>query len=236
MKDAKLKVDSQINGDKLRVTGKKRDDLQAAMALLRAGEFERAAAVRQLPRLIAMDAVQVEVDVRRWLERAVIGLNLCPFAKAVYVKNQVRLVVSDASTASALLEQLGEELVLLRDTPTDQVDTTLLVHPQVLGDFLDYNDFLDDADALVEALALDGVLQVASFHPDYQFAGTAPDDAENLTNRAPYPTLHLLREDSVARAVDAYPEPDAIIERNVATMRELGIDGFRKLLSADTEE
>ncbi|MEO6228324.1 MAG: DUF1415 domain-containing protein [Thermomonas sp.] len=175
----------------------------------------------------------VERNIRRWLERAVIGLNLCPFAKAVYVKDQVRIVVSDASTASALLEQLGEELVLLRDIPAEQIDTTLLVHPQVLGDFLDYNDFLDDADALVEVLALDGVLQVASFHPDYQFAGTAPDDAENLTNRAPYPVLHLLREDSVARVVEAYPEPDAIIERNVATMQDLGIEGFRKLLESE---
>jgi hypothetical protein len=175
----------------------------------------------------------VEADVRRWLERAVIGLNLCPFAKAVYVKDQVRIVISDASTASALLEQLGEELVLLRDTPADEIDTTLLVHPQVLGDFLDYNDFLDDADALVEALALDGVLQVASFHPDYQFAGTAPDDAENMTNRAPYPVLHLLREDSVERAVDVYPEPDTIIERNVATMQDLGIAGFRNLLKSE---
>jgi len=177
-----------------------------------------------------MDAAQVEADVRRWLERAVIGLNLCPFAKAVYVKNQVRIVVSDASTERALLEELGEEMALLRDTPAEQIDTTLLVHPQVLQDFLDYNDFLDDADGLVEALELDGVLQVASFHPDYQFAGTEPDDAENLTNRAPYPILHLLREDSVDRAVAAYAEPDAIIERNVATMRELGVEGFRKLL------
>ena len=177
-----------------------------------------------------MDAAQVEADVRRWLERAVIGLNLCPFAKAVYTKNQVRIVVSDASTERALLEELGEEMALLRDTPAEQIDTTLLVHPQVLQDFLDYNDFLDDADGLVEALELDGVLQVASFHPDYQFAGTEPDDAENLTNRAPYPILHLLREDSVDRAVAAYAEPDAIIERNVATMRELGVEGFRKLL------
>jgi hypothetical protein len=184
----------------------------------------------------SFDAAAVEADTRRWLQRAVIGLNLCPFAKAVYARSQVRIVVSDASTVSALLEQLGEELVLLRDTPADQVDTTLLVHPQVLGDFLDYNDFLDDADALVGALALDGVLQVASFHPDYQFAGTDPDDAENLTNRAPYPALHLLREDSVARAVDAYPVPDAIIERNLATMRALGVEGFRKLLSADTKD
>ncbi len=182
-----------------------------------------------------MDAMQVETDIRRWLERAVIGLNLCPFAKAVYAKNQLRIVISDASTEAALLEQLGEELLLLRDTPADQVDTTLLVHPQVLQDFLDYNDFLDQADALVDAMTLDGVLQVASFHPDYQFADTQPDDAENLTNRAPYPALHLLREDSVERAVAAYPEPDAIIERNVATMRALGAEGFRALLHSGGE-
>ena len=179
----------------------------------------------------AFDPARVEADVRRWLERAVIGLNLCPFAKAVYARNQVRIVVSDASTERALLEQLGEEMALLRDTPAGQVDTTLLVHPQELGDFLDFNDFLDDADALVEALDLDGVLQVASFHPHYQFAGTEPDDAVNLTNHAPYPILHLLREDSVDRAVAAYPEPDSIIERNVATMQELGSEGFGKLLS-----
>ena len=177
------------------------------------------------------DPARIEQDVRRWLERAVIGLNLCPFAKAVYVKGQVRIVVSDASTERALLEQLGEEMALLRDTPADDIDTTLLAHPQVLQDFLDYNDFLDDADALVEAMELDGMLQVASFHPHYQFAGTDPEDAENLTNRAPWPILHLLREDSVDRAVAAYPEPDGIIERNVATMRELGSEGFRKLLS-----
>ena len=179
----------------------------------------------------SFDPARVEADVRRWLERAVIGLNLCPFAKAVYARNQVRIVVSDASTERALLEELGEEMALLRDTPAEQIDTTLLVHPQVLVDLLDYNDFLDDADALLEALELDGVLQVASFHPHYQFAGTEPDDAENLTNRAPYPILHLLREDSVDRAVAAYPEPDSIVERNVATMHTLGIEGFRKLLS-----
>ena len=176
------------------------------------------------------DPIQIEADIRRWLERAVIGLNLCPFAKAVYVKDQVRIVVSDASTERALLEELGEEMALLRDTPAEQTDTTLLVHPQVLGDFLDYNDFLDDADALVEAMALDGVLQVASFHPDYQFAGTEPGDAENLTNRAPFPILHLLREASIDRAVAAYPDPDAIIERNIATVRELGHDGWDNLL------
>ena len=183
-----------------------------------------------------MDAAQAEAEIRRWLERAVIGLNLCPFAKAVYVREQVRIVVSDASTPRALLEELGEEMARLRDTPAEQIDTTLLVHPQVLTDFLDYNDFLDDADALLEALELDGVLQVASFHPHYQFAGTEPDDAENLTNRAPHPILHLLREDSVERAVAAYPEPDAIILRNTATMQALGLDGFRKLLLLDSRE
>lgn len=179
----------------------------------------------------AFDAETIDAGVRRWLERAVIGLNLCPFAKAVYVKQQVRIVVSDASTERALLEQFGEELALLRDTPADAIDTTLLVHPQVLGDFLDYNDFLGDADALVEAMDLDGTLQVASFHPDYQFADSAPDDPANLTNRAPYPILHLLREASIDRAVEAYPEPDAIIERNIATARELGFAGWDNLLA-----
>lgn len=168
---------------------------------------------------------------RRWLERAVIGLNLCPFAKAVHAKGQVRYVLSAANTVDQLLEQLGAELLLLRDTPVDQVDTTLLVHPDALQDFLDYNDFLDAADALVEELGLEGVLQVASFHPDYQFAGTEPGDIENLTNRSPHPTLHLLREDSVARAVAAYPDPDAIVDRNIETLRELGAEGWRKLFT-----
>jgi hypothetical protein len=168
---------------------------------------------------------------RRWLERAVIGLNLCPFAKAVHAKGQVRYVLSDADTPQALLEQLGEELLRLRDTPAEAVDTTLLVHPRVLVDFLDYNDFLDEADALVEALGLDGVLQVASFHPDYRFAGTEPGDLGNFSNRAPFPTLHLLREDSVERAVAAFPDPDAIVERNLETLRELGAEGWRQLFS-----
>ena len=177
-----------------------------------------------------IDSAEVEAGIRNWIEKAVIGLNLCPFAKAVHVKQQVRIVVSDATTESALLEQLGEELLLLRDTPAEAIDTTLLVHPQVLEDFLDYNDFLEHADALVESLELDGELQVASFHPQYQFAGTEPDDAGNLTNRAPWPVLHLLREASIDRAVAAYPDPDAIIERNIATVTALGTDGYRKLL------
>ncbi len=168
-------------------------------------------------------------DTRLWLERAVIGLNLCPFAKAVYVKQQVRFVLSDASTSEALLEQLAEELLLLRDTPAEEIDTTLIVHPDVLQDFLDYNDFLDNADAAVEALELEGVLQVASFHPHYQFAGTAPGDIGNYSNRSPYPTLHLLREDSVARAVEVFPEADQIVDRNVETLEKLGLAGWNKL-------
>ena len=172
-------------------------------------------------------------ETQRWLERAVIGLNLCPFAKAVHAKGQVRYVLSAATTPEALLEQLAGELLLLRDTPAAQVDTTLLVHPDVLGDFLDYNDFLDQADALVAGLGLEGVLQVASFHPQYQFAGSEPDDIANCTNRSPYPTLHLLREDSVERAVAAYPDPDAIIDRNIQTLTDLGRDGWQKLFDAD---
>ena len=176
-----------------------------------------------------LDSRDPIADTRLWLERAVIRLNLCPFAKAVYVKQQVRFVLSDASTPEALLEQLAEELLLLRDTAAEEIDTTLIVHPDVLQDFLDYNDFLDNADAAVEALALEGVLQVASFHPAYQFAGTAPDDIGNYSNRSPYPTLHLLREDSVGRAVEVFPEADQIVDRNVETLEKLGIAGWQKL-------
>lgn len=167
---------------------------------------------------------------RRWLERAVIGLNLCPFAKAVYVKQQVRFVLSEATTTEALLDELTAELTLLSQTDAQAVDTTLLVHPRVLTDFLDYNDFLDRADAAVAALGLEGEIQVASFHPQYQFAGTYPDEMGNYTNRAPFPTLHLLREASIDRAVAAFPDPDVIVERNIATLEELGVEGWKRLM------
>lgn len=180
-----------------------------------------------------IDKTHVEANIRRWLERAVIGLNLCPFAKSVYVRNQVRIVISDANNADDLSAELGEEMLRLRDTPPEQIDTTLLVLTDVLQDFLDYNDYLDEADGLLGALQLDGVLQVASFHPNYQFADTDYDDPGNNTNRAPWPVLHLLREDSIDRAVEAYPEPDSIIERNIAAMDKLGNAGYRKLLSGD---
>lgn len=170
-------------------------------------------------------------ETRHWLQRAVIGLNLCPFAKAVAAKGQVRFVLSDAASEPDLLAALGDELALLRDTPPESVDTTLLVHPRVLTDFYDYNDFLGTADALVAEMDLEGVLQVASFHPQYRFAGSGENDVENCSNRSPYPMLHLLREDSVSRAVAAYPNADAIIERNMRTLRRLGHDGWRKLFA-----
>ena len=178
------------------------------------------------------NAAEEIIATRRWLERAVIGLNLCPFAKAVYVKQQVRFVLSDAELPEDLLEELAEELLRLRDTPAEVIDTTLLVHPRVLTDFLDYNDFLDRVDALIEALDLEGELQVASFHPDYRFADSEADDPGNCTNRAPYPTLHLLREASLDKAVAAYPDADVIVERNLETMAKLGLEGFRRLLDA----
>ncbi len=168
---------------------------------------------------------------RHWLERAVIGLNLCPFAKAVLAKRQIRFVLSDARDTDTLLGVLIDELELLRTADAAEIDTTLIVHPQVLGDFLAYNEFLDVADAALSALALDGVLQIASFHPDYRFADAPADDVTNCTNRSPYPMLHLLREDSVSRAVAAFPDADAIVSRNLATMRRLGLDGYRRLLS-----
>ena len=172
---------------------------------------------------------EVLAATRRWLEEAVIGLNLCPFAKSVHVKEQIRYVVSEAETPEALLEDLINELAVLRDTDPEQLDTTLLIHPKVLGDFEEYNDFLDVVDAAVEDMELDGELQVASFHPQYQFEGTEPDDIENYTNRTPYPTLHLLRESSIERAVDSFSDAADIYETNMETLRKLGIEGWKRL-------
>ena len=171
----------------------------------------------------------VIIATQLWLERAVIGLNLCPFAKAVHIKGQIRYVVSRAATPEALVTDLIEELELLNSTPAEATDTTLLIHPQVLNDFLDYNDFLDVADAVLAELELDGEIQVASFHPRYQFAGTDADDISNYSNRSPYPTLHLLREASVTRAVAAFPEAADIFEKNIETLENLGYEGWEKL-------
>ena len=168
---------------------------------------------------------------RHWLEKAVIGLNLCPFAKAVYVKNQVRLVVSKARHADDLLEELDRELDLLIATPASEIDTTLLIHPTLFDDFLDFNDFLEIAEGVIDEHGLEGVIQLASFHPQFQFDGTEPDDISNYTNRAPFAILHLLREDSVERAVEAFPQADAIFQANIQTLEKLGHAGWKALFA-----
>ena len=172
---------------------------------------------------------QVLEKTRHWLEAAVIGLNLCPFAKAVYVKNQVRLVVSKARHADDLLEELDRELDLLVATPASEIDTTLLIHPTLFGDFLDFNDFLEVAEGVVDEHELEGVIQLASFHPQFQFDGTELDEISNYTNRAPFAILHLLREGSVERALEAFPQADAIFEANIATLEKLGHAGWKSL-------
>jgi len=168
---------------------------------------------------------------RHWLMRAVIGLNLCPFAKSVQVKQQIRYAISDATGLEQVLTDLETELQTLMHADPAELDTTLLIFPHALADFVDFNDCLYFADRLLEQLRLDGTLQIASFHPQYQFEGTAPDDIENYTNRAPYPILHLLREASIARAVDAFPDAAEIYERNQETLRRLGFDGWREWMS-----
>jgi hypothetical protein len=167
--------------------------------------------------------------VRAWLEKAVIGLNLCPFAKSVYIRSRVRFVVSDATEPEALAEDLMKELSALHAADPKQVDTTLLIHPRVLQDFSDYNDFLGIADTVLDEMGLTGELQVASFHPDYQFAGTRADDITNYTNRSPFPILHLLRESSIEAAIATYPDTDEIYQNNMETLRRLGLEGWNKL-------
>jgi hypothetical protein len=166
---------------------------------------------------------------REWLEKAVIGLNLCPFARTPHVQGRIRYAVSEAETPEELLADLTAELQSLAAAAPEETETTLLIHPQVLHDFLDYNDFLGVADAAVAGLGLAGTIQVASFHPRYQFAGTEPDDVETYTNRSPYPMLHLLREASVERAVESFPDASRIYEKNIETMRRLGLEGWRRL-------
>lgn len=177
----------------------------------------------------AVDADRVITATRDWIERAVIGLNLCPFANAVYLKEQIRYVVTGATQVEVLLVDLTRELQKLSTTTPSDVETTLLIHPGVLTTFLDYNDFLAVGDAAIAALGLKGTVQLASFHPAYQFAGTEPSDVTNNTNRSPYPMLHLLRESSVERAVASFPEAESIYERNMATMRRLGAGGWNRL-------
>ena len=168
-------------------------------------------------------------ETRAWVERAVIGLQLCPFAKAPQVKGQVRYVASEAVDAEALLSDLVEELKLLAAAPPERIETTLLVHPQALTDFEDHNDFLEIAEAALVALDLEGVIQIASFHPEYRFAASEPDDIANATNRSPHPTLHLLREESIERALATFDDPDSIFEANIATLERLGAEGWAAL-------
>ena len=168
-------------------------------------------------------------DMVRWLERAVIGLNLCPFAKGVHAKGQIHYVVSAATGAEALAQDLRRELADLAAAPAEVRDTTLLMAPDCLQDFLEFNDFLGLAEDVLEELDLDGTLQIASFHPEFQFAGTDAGDVTNCTNRAPYPTLHLLREASIDRAVEVFPEAEDIFERNMHVLEDLGMKGWRAL-------
>ncbi len=177
----------------------------------------------------APTADQIVAATRVWLEKAVIGLNLCPFAKSVHAGKRVRFRVSAARDTEVLLADLAAELQALQAADPQQVETTLLIHPHVLADFLDYNDFLDLADAAIDALGLADEIQIASFHPHYQFADTAADDIGNFTNRSPYPMLHLLRQASIDRAVQGFPDAAAIYDTNIATMRRLGHEGWRRL-------
>ena len=175
----------------------------------------------------AADAVIAATQ--QWLERAVIGLNLCPFAKAVHVKRQVRYVVSAAQAPDDLLAELAAELSFLEDADPAEVDTTLLIVPQMFADFLDFHFFLDEADVLLKRSGLEGVIQIASFHPQFEFAGSDADDIANYSNRSPYPVLHLLREASIDRAVAAFPDAADIYERNIETLEKLGHAGWQRL-------
>ena len=171
----------------------------------------------------------VTAETRRWLEQAVIGLNLCPFARAEHVGGRIRYRVSHAATPRTLLTHLSAELQALADADPAVCETTLLIHPGMLQDFLDFNEFLGRAESLLRRRGFEGVFQLASFHPRYQFAGSLPDEITNYTNRSPYPTLHLLREASIARAMAGQSDASQIVERNLATLRKLGHAGWRRL-------
>ncbi|WPB57585.1 DUF1415 domain-containing protein [Xylophilus sp. GOD-11R] len=178
------------------------------------------------PSSLAQDAI---ADTRRWLERAVIGLNLCPFAKAVQARGQVHYAVCESDDPQALLDTLLDEARALLALEPEVRDTTLLVATGALGDFLDFNDFAGDAEDRLADEGLEGVLQLATFHPHFQFGGTTADDITNATNRSPWPTLHLLREASIDRAVEAFPDAEAIFGRNIETLERIGATGWAAL-------
>lgn len=180
------------------------------------------------------DTAHLDIDIvsehtKQWLEKAVIGLNLCPFAKAPHVKNLVRIVVSKARHLDGFLEDLDRELQLLGNTPASELETTLLVHPTLFPDFETFNQMLEIADDAVVENELEGIVQIAPFHPDFQFEGTEADDISNYTNRSPYPTLHLIREDSITKAAEAFPDASAIFDRNIALLEKMGHEGWDKL-------
>ena len=176
-----------------------------------------------------LDIDTVSEHTKQWLEKAVIGLNLCPFAKAPHVKNLVRIVVSEARHLDGFLEDLDRELQLLGNTPASELETTLLVHPTLFPDFETFNQMLEIADDAVVENELEGIVQIAPFHPDFQFEGTEADDISNYTNRSPYPTLHLIREDSIVKAAEAFPDASAIFDRNIALLEKMGHEGWNKL-------
>ena len=188
----------------------------------------RASRVAPCGRLFVLSESVIR-DTRNWLDRAVIGLTLCPFAKAVHVKEQIHYRVSAATTPRELLDDLGKELDALVAMDAATRETTLLIAPRCLHDFMEFNILLASGDRLIRKRGLEGVIQLASFHPEYQFEGTEADDISNCTNRSPYPTLHLLREESIARAVEAFPRPEAIYGANMETLRRLGREGWAAL-------
>lgn len=178
------------------------------------------------------DRQRIIAHTRAWVDRAVIGLNLCPFARAAQTAGRVRYELSEARDPGGLLDDLGAAIATLASTDPEDIETTLLIAPWTLGDFLEFNDFLDPAEALLERMGMLGKLQIASFHPDYRFADTDPDDIGNATNRSPYPVLHLLRESSIGRAIEAGADSDAIVARNLRTLEELGPQGWARIMAA----
>lgn len=175
-------------------------------------------------------AATVIAQTRQWIEQLVLGYNLCPFAHKPYQLGTIRFSVTPASKPETLLVVLRAELHALQAVSADKVETTLLIHPETLTNFHAYNDFLDEADELLYQEGLEGILQIASFHPQYQFSGTSIEDAENYTNRSPYPMLHLLREDSLEKAIAQHPDVDTIPERNIQVMQHLGVDTLKRIL------
>ena len=179
------------------------------------------------------DIQEISAQTRHWLQAAVIGLNLCPFAKAVYNKGLIRIEVSRARHLDDFLELLDRELLLLRDTPAEELETTLVVEPNLFADFELFNEVLDITDQVLVEHGLDGIIQIAPFHPQFQFADTTADAISNYTNRSPYPTFHLIREASIDKAMQAFPDAATIYERNIALLEQMGIEGWQALWKQD---